>query len=171
MALCGPKARRHARAKRSSLGDAAENQEWESKASGPYSSVSISQKHIAAAHAVKRQGSLIDPLILLRKFHMHMFMRVSAPNKAVIHGLTGLQIAPKIQTSRECDPKPPANQKRVNRKRSKTWPIPVQCPANARLYLRVSASFASASTQVSFNTAAAEDDKMMHDRRGIQTMI
>ncbi|OAX35251.1 hypothetical protein K503DRAFT_858735 [Rhizopogon vinicolor AM-OR11-026] len=122
MALCGPKARRHARAKRSSSGDAAEKQEWESKVSGPCTSVSISQKHISAAgvHFVKRQGSLTDPLILLRKFHMHMFMR----------------IAPKIQTLRECDPEAPANQKRVGRERSKTWPIPVQCPANARLYLR-----------------------------------
>ncbi|OJA17949.1 hypothetical protein AZE42_08560 [Rhizopogon vesiculosus] len=136
MALRGTDMRRCARTKKSSSRVPAEMREWEFKLSEPCTSVPALQKQIAAAHDVKHQGSLSKPSnpLLMAKFNAHISLRASAPSKAVVQGLTGLQHASKIQTSR--DSNPPANQKQVVEKRSNTWRILVQCAANARLYLR-----------------------------------
>ncbi|OAX32000.1 hypothetical protein K503DRAFT_777101 [Rhizopogon vinicolor AM-OR11-026] len=120
MALRGTDMRRCARTKKSSSRVPAEKREWGFKLSEPCTSVPISQKRIAAAHDVKHQGSLSKPSnsLLMAKFNAHISLRHAS----------------KIQTLR--DSNPPANQKQVVEKRSNTWPILVQCAANARLCLR-----------------------------------
>ncbi|KAG1854531.1 hypothetical protein F4604DRAFT_1932798 [Suillus subluteus] len=75
-----------------------------------YSSGSSSQKHVAADTDAKHRGTIP----IMSKFDMHKFDRYGEPASTL----------------------PVQNLKPEVERRSNTLPVPVQCAANARIYLR-----------------------------------